>query len=165
LTPRQRTLDIAEVGRATLRSSSRQHDLDPRSVPRAPDRGRVLAPDTGERDAVRHAIIEGCIMAGFVQIIEIQTSRIDDVEAIGQQVRRRLDDGSSSSPKRGLFTEDRDRPGYYLNIVEFESYEAAMENSSRPEVSEFASQLAKLCDTPPKFYNLDVRETWVPSTG
>jgi hypothetical protein len=114
---------------------------------------------------VRHAIIEGCIMAGFVQIIEIQTSRIDDVEAIGQQVRRRLDDGSSSSPKRGLFTKDRDRPGYYLNIVEFESYEAAMENSSRPEVSEFASQLGKLCDTPPKFYNLDVRETWVPSTG
>ena len=77
-------------------------------------------------------------MAGFVQIIEIQTSRIDDVEAIGQQVQRRLDDGGSSSPRRGLFTEDRDRPGYYLNIVEFESYEAAMENSSRPEVSEFA---------------------------
>jgi hypothetical protein len=36
-------------------------------------------------------------MAGFVQIIEIQTSQIDDVEAIGQQVRRRLDDGSSST--------------------------------------------------------------------
>ena len=104
-------------------------------------------------------------MAGFVQIIEIQTSRIEDVEAIGRQVRRRLDDGSNSSPERGLFTEDRDRQGYYLNIVEFESYEAAMENSGRPEVSEFASQLAKLCDAPPKFYNLDVRETWVPSSG
>jgi hypothetical protein len=104
-------------------------------------------------------------MAGFIQIIEIQTSRIDDVEAIGQQVQRRLDDGSSSSPKRGLFTEDRDRPGYYLNIVEFGSYEAAMENSSRPEVSEFAGQLGKLCDAPPKFYNLDVRETWTPSGG
>ena len=104
-------------------------------------------------------------MAGFVQIIEIQTSRIDDVEALSQQVRSRLDDGSSSSPKRGLFTEDRDRPGYYLNIVEFESYEAAMENSSRPEVGEFASQLGKLCDSPPRFYNLDVRESWVPSNG
>jgi hypothetical protein len=104
-------------------------------------------------------------VTGFVQIIEIQTSRIDDVEAIGQQVQRRLDDGSSSSPKRGLFTEDRDRPGYYLNIVEFDSYEAAMENSSRPEVSEFASQLGKLCDATPKFYNLDVRETWMPSSG
>jgi len=106
-----------------------------------------------------------CTVAGFIQIIEIQTSRIDDVEAIGREVRSRLDDGSSSSPKRGLFTEDRDRQGFYLNIVEFESYEAAMENSSRPEVGEFASQLAKLCDAPPKFYNLDVRESWVPSSG
>jgi hypothetical protein len=104
-------------------------------------------------------------MAGFVQIIEIQTSRIDEVEALGRQVQGRLDDGSSSSPKRGLFTEDRDRPGYYLNIVEFDSFEAAMENSSRPEVGEFASQLGKLCDGPPRFYNLSVRETWVPSHG
>jgi hypothetical protein len=104
-------------------------------------------------------------MTGFVQIIEIQTSRIDDVNAIGHEVQRRLDDGSSSSPRRALFTEDRDRPGHYLNIVEFESYEAAMENSARPEVGEFASQLTKLCDAPPKFYNLEVRETWTPSSG
>ena len=104
-------------------------------------------------------------MAGFVQIIEIQTSRIDDVNAIGHEVQRRLDDGSSSSPTRALFTEDRDRPGYYLNIVEFASYEAAMENSGRPEVGEFASQLGKLCDAPPRFYNLDVREAWSPSSG
>ena len=104
-------------------------------------------------------------MAGFIQIIEIQTSRIDDVEALGKDVRRRLDDGSGSSPKRGTFTEDRDRPGYYVNIVEFESYEAAMENSGRPEVGEFAHQLGKLCDTPPKFHNLDVRDVWTPSNS
>jgi len=35
-----------------------------------------------------------------------------------------------------------------------------MENSKRPEISEFAQQMAKLCDGPPKFYNLDVVETW-----
>jgi hypothetical protein len=102
-------------------------------------------------------------MAGFVQIIEIQTSRIEDVEAVGKEIQRRLDDGSSTSPDRATFTEDRDRPGYYLNIVEFESYEAAMENSKRTEVSEFAGQLAELSDARPKFYNLDVRETWLPS--
>jgi hypothetical protein len=39
-----------------------------------------------------------------------------------------------------------------------------MENSNRPEVSEYAGRMAKLCDAPPKFYNLDVRETWQPST-
>ena len=52
---------------------------------------------------------------------------------------------------------------YYLNIVEFASYEAAMENSSRPEIGEFAARLAKLCDSPPKFHNLDVREVWQSS--
>ena len=102
-------------------------------------------------------------MAGFIQIIEMQTSRFDEVEALGNEIRTKLDDGSPSSPLRGAFTADRDRPGVYLNIVEFDSYEAAMENSNRPETGEFAARLAKLCDAPPKFYNLDVREVWEPS--
>jgi hypothetical protein len=38
-----------------------------------------------------------------------------------------------------------------------------MENSNRPEVGEYAARLAKLCDVAPKFYNLDVRETWPPA--
>jgi hypothetical protein len=102
-------------------------------------------------------------MAGFVQIIEMQTSRFDEIQALGKEIRSRLDDGSPSSPLRGTFTADRDRPGVYLNIIEFDSYEAAMENSGRPETGEFAARLAKLCDAPPKFYNLDVREVWQPT--
>ena len=54
---------------------------------------------------------------------------------------------------------DRDRPGYYFSIIEFDSYEEAMENSNRPETSEFAAQMAKLCDGPPTFRNLDVVDT------
>jgi hypothetical protein len=38
-----------------------------------------------------------------------------------------------------------------------------MENSKRAEVGEYAGGLPKLCDAPPKFYNLDIRETWQPS--
>lgn len=102
-------------------------------------------------------------MGGFIQIIEMQTSRFDEVETLGKEIRARLDDGRPSRPLRGTITADRDRPGVYLNIVEFDSYEAAMENSSRPETAEFAARLAKLCDAPPKFYNLDVREVWEPS--
>jgi hypothetical protein len=101
-------------------------------------------------------------MAGFVQIIEMQTSRIDEAEALIGELRNRLDDGRSSAPQRGTMTADRDREGFYLSIVEFDSYEAAMENSNRPEVGEYAARLAKLCDAPPKFYNLEVRETWQP---
>lgn len=102
-------------------------------------------------------------MGGFIQLIEMQTSRIDEVEALGKEIRARLDDGSPSSPLRGTICEDRDRPGVYLNIVEFESYEAAMQNSNRPDTAEFAARLAKLCDAPPTFRNLDVRDVWEPS--
>ena len=65
-------------------------------------------------------------MAGFTQIIEMQTSRIDEVEALIRELRNRLDDGRSSAPRRGTITADRDREGFYLSVVEFDSYEAAM---------------------------------------
>jgi hypothetical protein len=102
-------------------------------------------------------------MAGFIQIIEMQTSQIDEVEALIRELRNRLDDGQSAGPRRGTLTADRDRDGFYLSVIEFDSYEAAMENSNRPEVGEYSARMAKLCDAPPKFYNLDVRETWQPN--
>ena len=80
------------------------------------------------------------VQMGFVQIIEFQTSRLDEVEALGRDISEKLDDGRPSSPSRTTIAADRDRPGYYLNIVEFASYEAAMENSSRPEIGEFAAR-------------------------
>jgi hypothetical protein len=47
-------------------------------------------------------------------------------------------------------------PGYFM-IVEFDSYEEAMKNSSDPVTSRYAEQLGALLDGPPTFYNLDVR--------
>ncbi|MGH9208402.1 MAG: hypothetical protein ACRD1G_17920, partial [Acidimicrobiales bacterium] len=60
------------------------------------------------------------------------------------------------TPTRAVQGRDRDKDGTYVHIVEFPSFEAAMENSDRPETAEFAAQLAKLCDSPPTFRNLDV---------
>ncbi len=96
-------------------------------------------------------------MAGFVQIIEFTTTRIDEVRALGDEMRSQADAGLVL---RGTFTADRDRPNTYVNIIEFESYETAMENSNRPETGAFAGRMAELCDGPPKFYNLDVLDTW-----
>lgn len=96
-------------------------------------------------------------MAGFVQIIEFTTTRIDEVRALGDEMREQ----AAGPVVRGTFTADRDRPNTYLNVIEFESYDAAMENSNRPETSAFAARMAELCDGPPKFYNLDVMDTWV----
>ena len=100
-------------------------------------------------------------MAGFIQIIEYQTSRIDEVQALINELRAQM--AGDTTVRRGTITADRDRPGYYLSIIEFDSYESAMENSNRPETGEFAAQMAELCDGPATFYNLDVRETWQPN--
>jgi hypothetical protein len=95
-------------------------------------------------------------MAGFVQIIEYRTSRFDEVKAMGEDYNR---SGSGSLARNVRMTEDRGRPGTYMTIVEFDSYESAMKNSERPETSAFAEKMQKLCDGPPKFYNLDIRNS------
>ena len=93
-------------------------------------------------------------MAGFVQIIEYRTSRFDDVMALGNQYR----DAAGSLARHILATENRDKPGTYMTIVEFDSYESAMENSKLPETQAAAEKYMALADVPPVFYDLDVLE-------
>ena len=95
-------------------------------------------------------------MAGFVQIIEFRSSKIDEIRALAEEWDAQRQGGTAI---RGNVCADRDNPGRFFNVVEFESYESAMENSNRPETSEFAEKMAALCDGPPTFYNLDVVET------
>jgi hypothetical protein len=94
------------------------------------------------------------IQMSFVQLIEFRTSRIDEFDAL-------IDEWNSTSASWRTATKatraaDRDKPGTYVQIVEFPSYEAAMENSKNPETGKFAERLAELCDGPPTFRNLDV---------
>ncbi len=107
-------------------------------------------------------------MGGFVQIIEFTTSRPEEVRTLLERFQeQRRASGEAVPVTRGTPTADRDRPGVYLNIVEFPSYEEAMANSKRPETSEFAGAMAELCDGPPRFYNLDVLDVVgsMPSQG
>jgi len=94
-------------------------------------------------------------VAKFVQIMEFKTSRIDEVEALSKKMQQ--DRGDSFLANKATVTEDRDRPGTYVVIIEFDSYEKAMENSNDPETDKSAKDLADLIDGSPKFYNLDVR--------
>jgi len=96
-------------------------------------------------------------MTKFIQIVEFQSSRADEIAALAEEMRARRDVGTV---RRLAMTADRDRPGHYRSIIEFDSYNDAMENSSRPETTEFAAQMAKLCDAPPTFVNLDVLDSW-----
>jgi quinol monooxygenase YgiN len=101
-------------------------------------------------------------MSRFIQIIEYQTSRIEEVQALATEMREARTADGATSVERVTATADRDRPGYYLTIAEFDSHETAMKNSARPETSEFAAKMAELCDGPPRFYNLDVQDEWQP---
>ena len=91
----------------------------------------------------------------FVQLIELTTSRIEEAESLLAEFRAATE--GKRTARRSTLAADRDRPNTYVTIVEFDSYESAMENSRLPETGEFAQKLGALCDSPPTFRNLDVR--------
>jgi quinol monooxygenase YgiN len=91
----------------------------------------------------------------FVQLIEFQTDRIDEFDAVIDEWLKTSADWRTAT--RATLAEDQDRPGTYLQIVEFPSYEVAMENSKRPETGKFAERLASMCKGETTFRNLNVR--------
>ena len=91
----------------------------------------------------------------FIQIIEIETTRPDEAEALVAEWRAQT--AGKRTAQRGTFTRDRDRPDVYVQIVEFPSYDAAMANSELPETAQLSRKIAALCDGPLSFRNLDVR--------
>jgi len=97
---------------------------------------------------------------GFIQIIEYETDHPDEIQALGDA--RMADMGDPPPGFRLVVTRDRDHPNRYVTVVEFPSYEQAMENSEQPDTDAFARQLAALCSSPPRFRNLDVLRA-VPS--
>jgi len=93
---------------------------------------------------------------GFVQIIEFRSSRIDEMRKVGDEWEAAV--GSDSKARRRVMCQDRDDPGRYFNVVFFDSYDDAMENSDLPVTQEFSQKMMALADGPPTFYNLDVVE-------
>jgi quinol monooxygenase YgiN len=90
----------------------------------------------------------------FIQIIEFDTTRPDEVEALVDEWRAKTT--GKRTAQRGTFTSDRDRPGRYVQIVEFPSFEAAMANSELPETAQLSEKLRGLCDGEMAFRNLEV---------
>jgi hypothetical protein len=91
----------------------------------------------------------------FIQIVEIETTRPDEVEALVGEWR--MQTAGRRTAQRASFTKDRDRPDTYVQIVEFPSYEDAMANSDLPETASFAERVTKLCSGPMVFRNLEVQ--------
>lgn len=91
----------------------------------------------------------------FIQTIEFTTGRIDEVEAV-------MDEWVTSTKgvrkaQHSVLTADRDRANTYVQIVEFPSYDEAMENSNLAQTSELSGRMTALCEGPVTFRNLDTR--------
>src|SRR3954451_20608443 len=90
----------------------------------------------------------------FIQIIEFETDRIDEG-------RKLVDDYEATTvgkrtSRRGILAKDRDKNNHYVNIVFFDDYASAMENSELPDTQLLSEKLMKLAQGDPKFYNLEV---------
>jgi hypothetical protein len=90
----------------------------------------------------------------FVQVIEMTTTRVAEIEELMDQWLAATE--GRRSAHRSLLTKDRERPDTYVQVVEFPSYEEAMANSALPETAAIAQKLAALCVSGPTFRNLDV---------
>jgi prepilin-type processing-associated H-X9-DG protein len=90
----------------------------------------------------------------FIQIIEYRTSKPAEMQAVADEWAEATE--GKRKARRRVLCRDRDHDGRYVNIVFFDSYEEAMENSAMPETDRFSKQLMSFTDGPPTFYNLDV---------
>jgi hypothetical protein len=88
----------------------------------------------------------------FIQIIQGTCTRQDEVHALLDDWRRDLSDGASGwlGGTYG-FTDDDE----FIAVVRFESRDAAMANSRRPEQGVWAERLRSLMDGPLEFHDCD----------
>ena len=91
---------------------------------------------------------------GFVQIMVYSTSKPAEMQAIADEWEKATN--GKRTVVRRVLCEDRDNWGRYFNVVFFDSYEEAMENSALPETEALSTKMRALADGPPTFYNLDV---------
>ena len=89
----------------------------------------------------------------FVQLIEFQTTRIDEVRALERRWRDAIE-GAGAATAMSI-TKDRDRHNRYVWMIEFPSSEDAARSDELDETQYIAEQLMKLADGPAVFRNLD----------
>ena len=90
----------------------------------------------------------------FVQIIELRTKHKDELQKIGDELLAQVP--AEWTARRGVICEDRDNPGHIFQVVFFDSYESAMQNSNLPLTQQLNERMTTLMEGPPTFYNLEV---------
>ena len=95
-------------------------------------------------------------MMAFIQLIEYTTSKPEEEAEVVAEWERASQ--GNRTARRVLLTQDRKDPSRYYEIVSFDSYESAMENSELPQTQEYAGKMRELMDGEPTFRDLDVVE-------
>ncbi|MEU8799666.1 hypothetical protein [Spirillospora sp. NPDC048819] len=90
----------------------------------------------------------------FVQIIEYETNRPDELDALFDEWATTTEGKRTASHE--THTRDHDNPAHFVDIVEFPSYEAAMRNNDLAETRHIAAEIQARCTNGPRFMNLDV---------
>ena len=83
-------------------------------------------------------------MAGYVQIVEVKTDRIDEVRAAFEQWLAETEGKRTAT--RATMGRDPNRDGYHLFVMEFPSHDAAQRNNDLPETAASAERLQALCE-------------------
>lgn len=88
----------------------------------------------------------------FIQMIQAPCTRQDEAHQMLDEWRRDLAPGATGwlGGTYGFTDDDQ-----FIGVVRFESREAAMANSDRPEQGEWAAKMAELMDGPMEFHDCD----------
>ena len=90
----------------------------------------------------------------FMQLIEYQTEHPEKMDALIAHWITAI--GAQRTARWYITAADRDRPGHFVQLVEFPSHAAAMTNSDHPATAEFAQGLRQICGDDITFRNFDV---------
>ncbi|MBQ1090140.1 ester cyclase [Streptomyces sp. B93] len=90
----------------------------------------------------------------FVQLIDCRTSRFDEMDRLMDRWVEQTKGKRTAT--HDMIGKDRSDGSHFVEIVEFPSYEEAMENSRLPETDRIFQEMVALCDEPPTFTDLDV---------
>lgn len=90
----------------------------------------------------------------FVQIMEMKTTKFDEIDALDQQWREATE--GRRTLRREVRARDRNDPNRYVVLAFFDLADDAAKNSSLPETNEIAGKMAALCDGPIAFHDLDI---------
>jgi hypothetical protein len=92
----------------------------------------------------------------FAQIVECDTSNLEDIKRIEREWEEATE--GVRTARRVALCRDRDQPDHLFEMVFFDSYESAMENSQLPQTEEYAKKMREATKGEPTFHNLEVIE-------